>query len=58
MTLTDVPLLIPHWNGVATYSLAIYRDGTWFIKPDALGATIVTVQFGAIGDIPLVRGAH
>jgi hypothetical protein len=54
----DVPLLIPRWTGAGTYSLAIYRDGTWFIKPDPNDVTIVTVQFGAIGDIPLVRGAH
>jgi hypothetical protein len=54
----DVPLLIPHWNGSGTYSLAIYRDGTWFIKPDVALSTIVTVQFGAVGDIPLVRGAN
>ena len=26
----DVPLLIPHWNGNGLYSLAIYRDGTWY----------------------------
>jgi hypothetical protein len=50
--------LIPHWNGAGPYSLAIYRDGTWFIKPDPTFSAIVTVQFGAIGDIPLVRGAH
>jgi hypothetical protein len=54
----DVPLLIPHWNGNGAYSLAIYRDGTWFIKPDVALSTIVTVQFGAVGDIPLVRGAN
>ena len=29
----DVPLLIPNWNGnLGQYSLAIYRDGTWFIR--------------------------
>ena len=44
----DVPLLIPGWNGDRLYSLAIYRDGTWFLKPDVFSATIVTVQFGAI----------
>jgi len=54
----DVPLLIPHWNGSGPYSLAIYRDGTWYIKPDPTGPTIVTVLFGIPGDIPLVRGAH
>ena len=54
----DVPLLLPRWDGNGTYSLAIYRDGTWFIRPDVFSPTIVTVQFGAIGDIPLVRGAH
>ena len=53
----DVPLLIPKWDGNGAYSLAIYRDGTWFIR-DVSVATVVTVQFGAIGDIPLVRGAH
>ncbi len=45
-------------GSAGTYSLAIYRDGTWFIKPDVSVSSIVTVQFGAIGDIPLVRGAH
>jgi hypothetical protein len=60
----DVPLLIPQWDGSGVgqgkkpYSLAIYRGGTWFIRPDVTNPTIVTVQFGAIGDIPLVRGAH
>jgi hypothetical protein len=54
----DVPLLIPAWNGIGTYSLAIYRDGTWFIQPIPTLPSFVTVQFGAIGDIPLVRGAH
>jgi hypothetical protein len=49
---------MPSWNGNLPYSLAIYRDGTWFIRPDVNDASIVTVQFGAIGDIPLVRGAH
>jgi hypothetical protein len=54
----DVPLLIPGWDGNEPYSLAIYRDGRWFIRPDVNSSTIVTVFFGAIGDIPLVRGAH
>jgi len=54
----DIPLLIPAWNGIGEYSIAIYRDGMWYIKPDPNGSTVVTVQFGAIGDIPLVRGGH
>jgi cytochrome c553 len=55
----DVPLLIPNWNGLGQYSLAIYRDGTWFIQATpGSPSSVVTVQFGAIGDIPLVRGAH
>jgi len=56
----DVPLLIPHWWGAGLYSLAIYRDGIWHIQiqPFDGGLPVVTVAFGAPGDIPLVRGAH
>jgi hypothetical protein len=54
----DVPLLIPGWGGNRAYSLAIYRDGTWYIQSIPSNPSIVTVQFGGIGDIPLVRGAH
>jgi hypothetical protein len=32
----------------------VYRAGTWLIG----SSPVVTVQFGAVGDIPLVRGAH
>jgi hypothetical protein len=55
----DVPLLIPQWRGGEPYSLAIYRDGIWHILSDInTPSSVVTVPFGAIGDIPLVRGAH
>ena len=52
----DVPLLIPRWSreGAATpgYSLAIFRDGTWYLKPDPDGAQILSFGFGAAGDLP------
>jgi hypothetical protein len=52
----DVPLLIPRWSRTAgalpAYSLAIFRDGTWHIKPDPDGAQTLSFSFGAAGDVP------
>lgn len=52
----DAPLLIPRWShtpgAVPAYSLAIFRDGTWHIKPDPDGAQTMSFTFGAAGDQP------
>jgi hypothetical protein len=52
----DLPLLIPRWSGAAdaapAYSLAIFRDGTWHVKPDPDGAQTISFSFGAPGDLP------
>ncbi|MEO8673986.1 MAG: hypothetical protein ABI569_00300 [Casimicrobiaceae bacterium] len=51
----DLPLLIPRWSqdaGTRAYSLAIFRDGTWFIRPDPDGAQTLRFTFGAPGDFP------
>ena len=52
----DVPLLIPRWSAAAgttpPYSLAIFRDGTWFVKPDPDGTQTLSFGFGAAGDLP------
>jgi hypothetical protein len=52
----DVPLLIPRWSGAAgampAYSLAVFRDGTWHVKPDPDGAQTWSFPFGAPGDLP------
>jgi hypothetical protein len=52
----DVPLLIPRWSATAgavpPYSLAIFRDGTWYVKPDPDGAQTLSFPFGAPGDLP------
>lgn len=54
----DVPLLIPRWTRDAAagppYSLAIFRDGTWFVKPVPDGAETLAFPFGQAGDIPSV----
>jgi len=53
----DLPLLIPRWSqdtGAKAYSLAIFRDGTWYVKPDPDGARTLTFQFGQAGDLPSV----
>lgn len=54
----DRPLLIPRWSNVASaaprYSLAIFRDGTWFIKPDPDGKETLTFGFGQPGDLPSI----
>ena len=51
----DVPLLVPHWSAEAragAYSLAIFRDGTWFIKPEPDGTRTLSFGFGQAGDLP------
>lgn len=52
----DVPLLIPRWSrdagALPAYSLAIFRNGTWIIKPDPDGAQTLVFSFGAAGDLP------
>jgi len=52
----DLPLLIPRWSRNPTpgpqYSLAIFRDGTWYIKPDPEGMETITFRFGQAGDLP------
>jgi len=52
----DVPLLIPRWSpgddSGAGYSLAIFRDGIWHVKPDPDGPQIVSFAFGLAGDVP------
>ncbi len=52
----DLPLLIPRWSrdpaATPAYSLAIFRDGTWYVKPDPDGAEILSFSFGAAGDLP------
>lgn len=52
----DVPLLIPRWSRTAdampAYSLAIFRDGVWHIKPDPDGKETLVFTFGAPGDLP------
>ena len=54
----DLPLLIPRWSTDARatppYSLAIFRDGTWFIKPDPDGAQTLSFPFGQAGDLPSI----
>jgi len=53
----DVPLLIPSWSRDASakkYSLAIFRDGTWFIRPDPDAPETLTFGFGQAGDLPSV----
>jgi hypothetical protein len=53
----DVPLLIPRWAATANgprYSLAIFRDGTWFIKADPDGDRTLTFGFGQPGDLPSI----
>jgi len=54
----DLPLLIPRWSSDAratpAYSLAIFRDGTWFIKPDPNGDPTLSFGFGQPGDLPSV----
>jgi hypothetical protein len=50
----DVPLLIPRWvaGGADGYSLAIFRDGTWFIRPAPDGPVTLSFPFGQAGDLP------
>jgi hypothetical protein len=53
----DLPLLIPRWSqdaGARKYSLAIFRDGTWFVKPDPDGPQTLSFGFGQAGDLPSV----
>jgi hypothetical protein len=54
----DLPLLIPRWSTDAhptpPYSLAIFRDGVWHVKPDPDGLATLSFAFGAPGDLPLV----
>jgi hypothetical protein len=54
----DVPLLIPRWTrDVGTgprYSLAIFRDGTWYVKPIPDGERTLAFPFGQAGDLPSV----
>lgn len=52
----DVPLLIPRWDpareSIPGYSLAIFRDGIWHVKPDPNGAQTTSFVFGQAGDLP------
>jgi hypothetical protein len=49
----DIPLLIPSWVGSQTgYSLAIFRDGTWYVKADPNGSVVTQFYFGTTGDVP------
>ena len=53
----DVPLLIPRWSQDANavgYSLAIFRDGTWFVRPDPDAPRMLSFAFGQAGDLPSV----
>jgi hypothetical protein len=54
----DLPLLIPRWSTdshpTPAYSLAIFRDGVWHVKPDPDGIATLSFPFGAPGDLPLV----
>ena len=54
----DIPLLIPRWTrDVAAgprYSLAIFRDGTWYVKPVPDGEQTLAFSFGQAGDLPSV----
>ncbi|HZH33679.1 MAG TPA: FG-GAP-like repeat-containing protein [Pyrinomonadaceae bacterium] len=46
-------IIVPaKFNGDRTTDIAVYRDGTWFVR-DSFGGNGITVQFGAAGDIPL-----
>ena len=51
----DLPLLLPRWSadsGGRGYSLAIFRDGIWYVKPDPDGTQTLSFQFGQAGDLP------
>jgi len=54
----DLPLLIPRWSTEANpgppYSLAIFREGVWYVMPDPDGTRTLTFPFGAPGDLPLI----
>lgn len=52
----DIPLLLPHWRAGQDggYSLAIFRDGLWFVKADPNDTATTQFYFGAPGDIPSV----
>ena len=51
----DVPLLLPRWSrdaGASDYSLAIFRDGTWHVRPEPDGTQTLSFGFGQAGDLP------
>ena len=52
----DIPLLIPRWSrdpaATPAYSLAIFRDGVWYLKLDPDGVQTLSFSFGAAGDLP------
>jgi hypothetical protein len=52
----DIPLLIPRWsrNGTGSYSLAIFRDGVWFVREDPNDSATTQFYFGTNGDLPSV----
>jgi len=53
----DLPLLIPSWSpggSAKGYSIAVFRDGIWYIRPDPDGDQTLTFGFGQAGDLPSV----
>jgi serine-aspartate repeat-containing protein C/D/E len=45
------------WNGDGIYTVAIFRNGTWFLDMDGdgrFGKGDVAIQFGQEGDLPVV----
>ena len=55
-TEADVPV-VGDWNGDGVYTVAIFRNGTWFLDMNGdgrWGPGDAVVQFGQEGDIPVV----